>query len=207
MQVQRFRASKVHGYLNFDVRFRDDLTFLTGINGSGKTSVIQSIIALITPSFLVLANLEFEMIEVEVTHDGKSIKLSAEKREGATLLSSTQIKESITIRPFVPDPDETPYRSSEKEPDYYRDLTIGFAAHPLMLHINSLPTPMFLDLDRRSRAIQDFRSPNAVMRSRLSRRGRNIFAFFLSQSLALATDLAETSYRDNLIALGRISSS
>jgi hypothetical protein len=73
-----------------------------------------------------------------------------------------------------------------------------------MLHINSLPTPMFLDLDRRSRALQDFRSPNAVMRSRMSRRGRNIFAFFLSQSLALATDLAETSYRDNLIALSRI---
>jgi predicted ATP-binding protein involved in virulence len=204
MQVKRFRASKVHGYLNFDVRFRDDLTFLTGINGSGKTSVIQSIIALITPSFLVLANLEFQSIEVEVIHDGKNIKLRAEKTDGATLLSSSQIGEGITIRPFVPDPDEPPYRSSEKEPDYYRELATVMAAHPLMVHINSLPTPMFLDLDRRSRAIQDFRNPSAVVRSRLSRRGRNIFAFFLSQSLSLATDLAETSYRDNLIALSRI---
>lgn len=90
MQVRRFRASQIHGYLDFDVRFHDDLTFLTGINGSGKTSVIQSIIALISPSFLVLTNLEFGSIEVEVRHDGKTIKISAEKKEGLTVLSSSQ---------------------------------------------------------------------------------------------------------------------
>ena len=39
MQVKRFRASKIHGYLDFNILFRSDLTFLTGINGSGKTSV------------------------------------------------------------------------------------------------------------------------------------------------------------------------
>src|SRR5258705_9149258 len=138
MQVKRFRASKIHGYLNFDVRFRNDLTFLTGINGSGKTSVIQSIIALITPSFLVLTNLEFRTIEVEIVHDGKTVKLSAEKRDGTTLLSSSQVGESITIRPFVPDPDEPPYRSSDKEPDYYRELATFLANHQLMAHINSL---------------------------------------------------------------------
>lgn len=204
MQVKRFRASRIHGYLDFDVRFHNDLTFLTGINGSGKTSVIQSIIALITPSFLVLTNLEFQSIEVEVRHDGKTTKLFAEKKDGQTLLSGSQVAEIILIRPFAPDPDEPPYRAVDKELDYYRDLATTMGAHPLMALINSLPTPMFLDLDRRSRAIQEFRSPTPVARSRVVRRGRNIFAFFLSQSLSLATDLAENSYRDNLVALSRI---
>ena len=204
MQVHRFRASKIHGYLDFDISFQKDLTFLTGINGSGKTSVIQSIIALITPSFSVLTNLEFQQIEVEISHEGKKIKLRAIRKDGATFLSSSEVQQEIAIHPFVADPDEPAYRSGDKEIDYFRDLTVSFAGHPLMVHINSLPTPMFLDLDRRSRAIQEFRSPSAVARSRLARRGRNIFAFFLSQSLSLATDLAESSYRDNLIALGRI---
>lgn len=204
MQVRRFRASQIHGYLDFDVRFHDDLTFLTGINGSGKTSVIQSIIALISPSFLVLTNLEFGSIEVEVRHDGKTIKISAEKKEGLTVLSSSQVPERIPIRPFVPDPDEPSFRAQDKELDYFRDMATVLSSHPLIVHLNSLPTPMFLDLDRRSRAIQEFRSPAPVPRSRTLRRGRNIFAFFLSQSLSFATDLAENSYRDNLVRLSRI---
>jgi predicted ATP-binding protein involved in virulence len=50
MQLKRFKATAVHGFLNFDISFNEDVTFLTGINGSGKTSVVQSIIALISPS-------------------------------------------------------------------------------------------------------------------------------------------------------------
>lgn len=204
MQVRRFRASAIHGYLNFDVRFNDDLTFLTGINGSGKTSVIQSIIALISPSFLVLTNLEFDLIEVEVRHDGKTINIRAEKRDGLTILSSSQVPEIIPIRPFVPDADEPTFRAQEKEQDYFRDLAISMSNHPLISHLSALPTPMFLDLDRRSRALQEFRSLAPVPRGRILRRGRNIFSVFLSQSLALATDLAENSYRDNLVRLSRI---
>jgi len=50
MKIRNFSAEKVHGYLTLHVEFFDDLTFLTGINGSGKTSVIYSIVALITPN-------------------------------------------------------------------------------------------------------------------------------------------------------------
>ena len=36
MRIKHFRASKVHGYMDFDITFNDDPTFLTGINGSGR---------------------------------------------------------------------------------------------------------------------------------------------------------------------------
>lgn len=204
MQVKRFKASKIHGYLNFNIHFRSDLTFLTGINGSGKTSVVQSIIALISPSFSVLANLEFASIEVEVFHDGKEILIRAvRQQDGSTKLSSPGVHETLSLRPFIADPDEPPYRSTEKELEYYRDLTGAVANHQLMQLINSLPTPMFLDLDRRARALQEYRSTTSA-RHRIPRRGRNIFSFFLSQSLNLAAELAETSYRENVIAVSRI---
>lgn len=204
MQVKRFKASAIHGNLDFNIRFNNDLTFLTGINGSGKTSVIQSITALITPTFSVLANLEFASIEVEVVHEKREATIRAERlKDGTTILSCAGISEPLAIRPFSVDPDDPIFRATDKEQEYYRDLATFFTNHAVMERINALPTPMFLDLDRRARALQDFRNP-AISRSRISRRGRNIFSFFLSQSLALAAELAENSYRENVIALSRI---
>ena len=49
MKIERFVGTSVNGYLHFDVEFFRDLTFLTGINGSGKTSALNSIAALLLP--------------------------------------------------------------------------------------------------------------------------------------------------------------
>jgi hypothetical protein len=70
-----------------------------------------------------------------------------------------------------------------------------------MRTIGALPTPMFLDLDRRVRAIGERRyrySPGAF------RLARNIFSQSLNESLNASTALAEQDYRDNLIAVGRL---
>ena len=40
MKITKLHAENVHGYLPIDVSFYDDLTFLTGLNGSGKTSAL-----------------------------------------------------------------------------------------------------------------------------------------------------------------------
>jgi predicted ATP-binding protein involved in virulence len=71
MKLTRFSGTGIHGFLKFDVNFYDDLTFLYGINGSGKTTVLNSIVALITPSLHILAELEFREIRVEVENEGR----------------------------------------------------------------------------------------------------------------------------------------
>ena len=57
MKVLDFQCEKVHGYLTFKLTFNSDLTFITGINGSGKTSAVRATTALLTPSLLDLATL------------------------------------------------------------------------------------------------------------------------------------------------------
>jgi recombinational DNA repair ATPase RecF len=58
MKLIQFTARDMHGYLNLSFKFNNQLTFLTGINGSGKTSSLNAIVALISPDLRVLATLE-----------------------------------------------------------------------------------------------------------------------------------------------------
>lgn len=203
MQIQRFSAKKIHGYLNFDVKFDNEITFLTGINGSGKTSVIQSIIALITPNFYVLTKMNFEKIEVFILDNEVKISISAKMtKDGAIVLNCSSTKDQIIIRPYSHDPDLPSYSYIEKEQEYYSELLDSFSETSLMRVINELPTPMFLDLDRRPKDLPDRRIYS--MRRTPIRRGRNIFSDSLSLSMSVATSLAQNSYRDALINLGTL---
>jgi predicted ATP-dependent endonuclease of OLD family len=213
MDVLAFKGTRIHGYLDFDLNFQKDLTFLTGINGSGKTTVIQSLIALLSPSLFVLANLEFEEITVELRHDQKKQTITASKGDGLVLLTTSGATDAFVINPFVFDPEDPSFRTMdgaanyrllEKEAEYYREMSVRFAKHEVLQTIEKLPTPMFLDLDRRARTLQEGRGVRTRPPGPPARRGRNIFSFFLSQSLSAAVYLAETQYRATSTAVNRL---
>ncbi|WP_075566657.1 AAA family ATPase [Ihuprevotella massiliensis] len=67
MKLINFKGEKIRGYQNHSINFRDGLTFLIGINGSGKTTVLKLLQGLLTPSYLDLAQIEFSTISVEFT--------------------------------------------------------------------------------------------------------------------------------------------
>ena len=49
MKLLSFKSASLNGYLNFDIKFNDAVSFLVGINGSGKTSVLKAMMALVSP--------------------------------------------------------------------------------------------------------------------------------------------------------------
>jgi len=87
MRLNRFRASKLNGFLDFDIKFNKDLTFLTGINGSGKTTVLNAIVALITPSLYIIANTLFNTIRIDFDINGKKQFIAASKDNLQIVLS------------------------------------------------------------------------------------------------------------------------
>lgn len=204
MQLVRFTATGVHGFLKFNIKFNKDLTLLTGINGSGKTSALNAIVALINPDLAVLANLEFTKFKLDVTNENSPLSIIAEKNENRINLSVSSSSETLSFNAYTSDAELPLHRQAEGEAEHYRELLSATSDHPVVKAIVSLPTPMFLGLDRRARFDDEMarRARSPLARSRRS--PKNVFGISLARSLDDAADLAETRYRDTLIESGAI---
>jgi predicted ATPase len=202
MHLDRFRAEGVHGYLKFNIKFRKDLTFLTGINGSGKTTALNAIQALITPDLATLSNLRYRSLSVDLLHAGEKFTIAATGAEDTFSLHVSGTPDPLVIRRYPDAPEVSPARQVEHEAEYFRELSLAHASHPVIRLISSLPTPMFLGLDRRARFEVDER--RRIYPARLGNVSRNVFSSSLTRSLHDAADLAATRNRDALISSARI---
>ena len=200
MKIKRFVGKSVNGYLNFDIRFFDQLTFVTGINGSGKTSALNSIAALLVPRLDYLAGGIFEFISIEISHQEKIVSLSARKEDPATVLScSSYPTEAFRLVEFdLPEP-VPPHRAREYEDDYYQELLARNADHAIIEYIQSLPTPMYLGLDRRTLSVARDRNRYVGRALQRSNTGRNIFGRSLEAGLREALHFA----REHIHEVGR----
>jgi predicted ATP-binding protein involved in virulence len=87
MKIKSAKATNLHGYLNHEIFFNPDLTFLTGMNGSGKTSMLKVIQAILQPSFYLLKTLEYENITLICELDNDEIVFDARKSGDSCTLS------------------------------------------------------------------------------------------------------------------------
>ncbi|MFT7031506.1 MAG: DNA repair exonuclease SbcCD ATPase subunit, partial [Marinoscillum sp.] len=59
MKILNIKIEKLYGYIDKKIDFNDDLTLLVGINGSGKTSILNILNWIISPSLPNLCITEF----------------------------------------------------------------------------------------------------------------------------------------------------
>ncbi len=88
MRLKQFIGKGVRGYMNFDINFRESVTFLIGINGSGKTTVLKLLSGLLTPSFIDLTQIEYGEICLvcDKLSDSSQIVISCKRSEGRLTL-------------------------------------------------------------------------------------------------------------------------
>lgn len=205
MKILRFTGSRIHKFKDFSIDFQNDLTFLIGINGSGKSTVLYCIMALISPNLSYLAELDFGEMAVDVKNGEKKYTIGARRAGRSVVLFCSEVQDTFIFHQNIKESDQLPGREAEIEAEYYRSILSANADHPVVKIISDLPTPMFLGLDRRALALGDpYRARWSMPRSAV-RPSRNVFSALLSRSLVEATNLAENTYRDALIAVGRIS--
>ncbi|MEJ2884368.1 AAA family ATPase [Pedobacter sp. GR22-6] len=87
MKLKNVRIQKLHGYISHDFTLDDDLILLVGINGSGKTSVLNAINWLLRLDIGRLASECFELIE-----------LKFEARKFEYVLSATQTSKLLELK-------------------------------------------------------------------------------------------------------------
>ncbi len=90
MKLISFVAKKVHGYLDFNIKFNMDVNFIAGLNGSGKTTALNLMAGMLTPSLEDLAKIEFGYAKLVIqTDNNQQYELLAE-----------QIDEQLMVRVF-----------------------------------------------------------------------------------------------------------
>lgn len=157
MKIIKFVAKNLHGYMNFDINFNKDLTFLTGINGSGKTSIVRGVSSLMLPSIINLAHLNYELIEVELSDNGKNVIISSIKKKDKIILSCSAVSKKnnykVKIDIFPTGHFSEDYRYEylfiEKEEDFYSNEILKNSDNPTLKYIEKLPTPLILGIERR----------------------------------------------------------
>lgn len=197
MKILHFAAKKIHGYLNFNFHLHSDLTFLTGINGSGKTSAVRAITALLTPSISALANMAYESVTVTVAHEGAEILIESRRSSEEITIKCGQAAEALQIPILKQEAYEPKGRWLERQRDFYREQEAVNVRNGTLEAIRTLPTPMFLDLERRFQ--EGTRLRREVGRFMERTASVNPLAGSLSDSLGAAEELAEQTYRRFLV--------
>jgi predicted ATPase len=195
MRIERFELRSGYGYLNLDIPFNPKLTFLTGINGSGKTTVVRGLVAALSPSFSTISNLQFESLAVELELEGKHHRIAIGKSTDAFRIAVSGIPEALEIPIFKQASYEPSYKFSEREADFYREMHLTTASNAVAKFLEDLPTPMFLDLERRSQIPRNKRVP---YEEAPLYRARSVLGGTLREGLMEAVELAEDSYRQFL---------
>lgn len=157
MKLKRFQGVRVRGYMNFDISFDSNLTFLIGINGTGKTTILKLLSGLLTPSYLELSQIDFSEIILtceRVSGTKQSYVYISCSKKGNTFalsyyepyVSPKKITDSFTFsennffeREFGRDPIEFEKINHE---------TYRFENTNVVNKIKSLRTPLFLGLNR-----------------------------------------------------------
>jgi len=135
MKIKQVKIKGLYGYLDFNVNFNSNMTFLIGINGSGKTSVLNAITWVLTPSLKKLVDNKFEKIVIKIENQGHIEVIKVYKDLNKDKIIFNRSERSIELPLEVKDNDfrESYFDTNKKALEFINNLP---------------PTPMFLPLDR-----------------------------------------------------------
>lgn len=152
MQIEKLVITNLHGYINKEIKFNDDLTLLVGINGSGKTSILNIINWVISPSLPNLCVTEFEKITLNFTFKKTEYEVTCEHHK--TTFSYKIKTNKIEYHPLIVRIHQPP--NSIKNDSILRDNLIqnytGLAPDEKEKKtwelISNFPNPTIIGLDR-----------------------------------------------------------
>ena len=192
MRLRSFRAERVYGQIDINIDFNERLTFLTGRNGSGKTTALRIIMSLLQPNLGQLVILDLASARLELIHNQNRCAIVIERKGDALELTSSETDSMLSIPIIKRDRSESSPRYLERFEQFISEIEAKNATNSVREFIGSLPTPMFLGLERRIDAggVDDF-----VRRPRYIPRPRGPLSGSLSESVSVAQQIAERHFR------------
>jgi predicted ATPase len=147
--VKKLVATKVFGYLEFNVVFNEDISFLVGGNGSGKTTALKLINALVNPNFQELLQIPFEKVSLDMAESERFVQISAVSTDSGICVRVSTISEELLLPAYSNEEMEFYSHNAEKIEEISEKINRKFAGHPVVKEISKIQSPIFLGLDRR----------------------------------------------------------
>jgi predicted ATPase len=180
MRLLQFSCRNLNSFLSREINFYPDVSFLHGINGSGKTTILRAIASLLTPDPVWLVNASYDYVAVDFEHDGQELRISSLKENvngiTITVSGSTELQDTLGA-------DEIRWLSRIGDDEYLRHDPDDFVERSRLVtqklktleFISGLPTPIFLGLDRTTL------TPSTVSRPSRAPRARTVHPYFRTQ--------------------------
>jgi predicted ATP-dependent endonuclease of OLD family len=153
MLLKSLSTVGLHGALALDVRFNPDITLLVGINGSGKTSVLNVVDWLLKPDLQRLALAEYSSLTLRFMEKDLDYELTAEKHPSSLILSISGTK--APLKPITVRLHKASHQNDEDEDESYRGLSPEKHEMPMWELLKSFAKPTVISLDRSVAAESD----------------------------------------------------
>lgn len=154
MKIIKFTANNIYSRFDFNIEFNKGITFVTGINGGGKTTALKAMTSVLKPDLEWLAKTEFESLKVYLEHKKSDILISVNKESDGFLEIVFQEGKDKTKWRFHKNyvlqnhDEEIFFEDFEDFEDFHDEAKINKDGDLALLKIQKLPTPMFLGLKR-----------------------------------------------------------
>ncbi len=132
--------------LSLDVKFNEEITLLVGINGSGKTSVLNVIEWLVKPDLQRLALAKYDSLELKFVEKDVSYTLAAKRSSEKVTLSIDGAQKSLA--PITVDLGASAEEGDEGAGKRYANLGPEKHEMPMWELLKSFSKPTVISLDR-----------------------------------------------------------
>lgn len=146
MHLRELKIVRLHGTLNLNVQFKDDISLLVGINGCGKTSVLNVIEWLLKPSLKNLALANYSDLVLDFDFQNETYSLKSVKTSSEVVLSITG--PSVKVAPLKISLIKTLGMDEEDAENHYDALGPEEHELPMWELLQSFPNPTVITLDR-----------------------------------------------------------
>ena len=149
MIIKSFYAQKVYGYLDFAMDFNSDISFITGGNGSGKTTALKLINALLVPNFGELLFIPFKKIKLTLINKSGPVVIEATLIDNNIHLLITGAESPLVLESYGDIEQDLFSPKNKGKDDLVEEINRRNADHPVVKAISSILSPVFLGLERK----------------------------------------------------------
>lgn len=174
MKLISFDADAVFQSYRFGMDFNSDINFIVGINGTGKTTALRLIQAILTVNVRELLLINFKDILLVFEHESRNHRLSVQKSKNKITFSMPETQADSIIEIFEKDEIEQ-YAKTGRLDEVSEELRFRFLREKSNISefLSKIPAPIFIGLERRLK-IEELDSEEDSFRISSMRLARNL---------------------------------